>query len=262
MRLYCVNKSPISIDVLNKGLGSSIFQNSVSKQGIENAFSQACRECGKNNHEPCNKNNRKDHSMIATQYISCNIYFPFFVFPLLDLSVMPERFIRRQYKYWRTALRRANALKGKDTSRFKKGDGKIHDKPPNYGKFHLVNAQNEDGVEPMIQGGASQDGFTSSQHLEIEKLREEIRQLRNMISSTSLAHTSKHFPKRFHYSLGDYSNTQKGYKFYDPRSGKFIVTIYVTFDESKKQDLHVEILKEIEAPETIPAPPPPPNRFG
>ncbi|CAA7408641.1 unnamed protein product [Spirodela intermedia] len=100
-----------------------------------------------------------------------------------------------------------NTLKGKDTYVLKKGDSevpfikgdpktdpkahlfytycrknrhtrktcwKVHGKPPNYGKLHLANAQNEDGVEPMIYGGVSQDGSTSSEPLEIEKLREEI----------------------------------------------------------------------------------------
>ncbi|CAA6661654.1 unnamed protein product [Spirodela intermedia] len=197
------------------------------------------------------------------------ICISFFVFLLLDLSVLQERFIRCQYKYWRTALRR-----------------KIHGKPPNYGKLHLANAQNENGVAPMIQGGASQDRSTSSQPSEIGKLREEIEQLRSMISSTSFAHAnlplqvfesvayihqsqnglSKFAPRAIKAVFVGYSNTQKGYKFYDPRHQKFIVTINVTFDESKKHDLHIEILKENEVPKMLPinfsAPPPPPNRFG
>ncbi|CAA6655950.1 unnamed protein product [Spirodela intermedia] len=144
---------------------------------------------------------------------------------------------------------------------------KIHGKPLNYGKLHLANAQNEDGVEPMIQGGASQDGSTSSRPSEIGKLREEIEQLSSMISSTSFAHTmlhtsinlcglSKFAPRVVKAIFVGYSNTKKGYKFYDPRYQKIIVTINVTFDESimiflcqKKHDLHIEILKGNEAPE-------------
>ncbi|CAA7403904.1 unnamed protein product [Spirodela intermedia] len=110
---------------------------------------------------------------------------------------------------------------------------KIHGKPPNYGKLHLANAQNEDGVAPMIQGGASQDGSTSSQPLEIGKLREEIEQLKSMISSTSLAHQHV-FPT---------DNNQ-------------VSSCDIPVPE--KHDLHIEILKENEALEMLPRP----NRFG
>ncbi|CAA7407840.1 unnamed protein product [Spirodela intermedia] len=246
-------------------------------------------------------------------HIRLSFYFPFcpiirfiffFMFLLLDLSVIPERFIRCQYKYWHTALRRANTLKGKNIYVLKKGDNKVsffkgdpktdpkahlfstyswknhhtkeacwktHGKPPNYGKLHLANAQNEDDIEPMIQG--------------IKKLREEIEQPRRMISSTSLTYAnlplrvfgsvtyihqsqnglSKFTPRAIKVVFVGYSNTQKGYKFYNPRYQKFIVTINVTFDESKKHDLHIEILNENEVLKMIPVnfpTPPPPNRFG
>ncbi|CAA6671538.1 unnamed protein product [Spirodela intermedia] len=211
----------------------------------------------------------------------------FFVFLLLGLSVIPERFIRCQYKYWCTALRRAKYLcikKGDSEVPFIKGDPKtdpkahlfytycrknrhtrktcwkVHGKPPNYGKLHLANAQNEDGVEPMIYGGVSQDGSTSSKPLEIEKLREEIEYVAYIHQSQN--GLSKFAPRAVKATFVGYFNTQKGYKFYDPRYQKFIVRINVTFDE-KKHDLHIEILKENEAPEMIPinfsAPPPPPN---
>ncbi|CAA6670751.1 unnamed protein product [Spirodela intermedia] len=211
-------------------------------------------------------------------HIRLSFYFPFgpiirfiffFMFLLLDLSVIPERFIRCQYKYWHTALRRANTLKGKNIYVLKKGDNKVsffkgdpktdpkahlfstycwknhhtkeacwktHGKPPNYGKLHLENAQNEDDIEPMIQG-------------------KEIEQPRRMISSTSLTYAN--LPLRVFGSVTYIHQSQNGLSKFTPRA---ITVVFV-----EKHDLHIEILNKNEVLKMIPVnfpTPPPPNRFG